>query len=251
MAGRSAGPEAWSCRGGPGAGVARSPLPLPWRHAATSGTDSRRASRLGSPDTRRSAPASDDPAPPHTHRSGDPPDACAPRGACRSSGLREPTIECRSMRREPAPGRRSVRRPSPGLGDFRRPPRRAAPAARTSAPLAEASARPIRHRRWPSPVALCPGRLCPPTALAPRAPQSTGARWPRPLGPRSARGPHEVGDPLAALAAVGFRLKTAALSETAWRFQDPDWLFHIFAEATITMGMLIKSQPEANVAAIF
>ena len=54
----------------------------------------------------------------------------------------------------------------------------------------------------------------------------------------------------AALNTAGFTVEATTLSETAWTFQDPDRLFQILADGTITMGMLIKSQPKANIAAM-
>jgi ubiquinone/menaquinone biosynthesis C-methylase UbiE len=52
------------------------------------------------------------------------------------------------------------------------------------------------------------------------------------------------------LETAGFTVESTALVEATWRFQDPNHLFHIFADGTITIGMLVKSQPESNVAAM-
>lgn len=54
----------------------------------------------------------------------------------------------------------------------------------------------------------------------------------------------------AALESAGFEVESTTVSETAWSFRDPDRLFRIFADGTITVGMLIKSQPDANIAAM-
>lgn len=54
----------------------------------------------------------------------------------------------------------------------------------------------------------------------------------------------------AALTQAGFRVVDTALSTAYWNFDTPDWLFHVFADATITVGSLIHSQPEANIEAI-
>jgi SAM-dependent methyltransferase len=53
-----------------------------------------------------------------------------------------------------------------------------------------------------------------------------------------------------ALESAGFTIESTELAEAMWNFQDPNHLFHIFADATITIGMLVKSQPEANVTAM-